>query len=44
MTPQGRVENEYKMWRKTVFADQPADSGTEDNRNQVLSPRIADRI
>ncbi|MFJ4289456.1 metallophosphoesterase family protein [Cupriavidus sp. NPDC089707] len=44
MTPQGRVENEYKMWRKTVFADQPADSGTEDNRNQILSPRIADRI
>ncbi|MBF6987455.1 MULTISPECIES: metallophosphoesterase family protein [Cupriavidus] len=44
MTPQGRVENEYKMWRKTVFADQPADSGTEDNRNQVLSPRVADRI
>ncbi|AGW90659.1 metallophosphoesterase family protein [Cupriavidus necator] len=44
MTPQGRVENEYKMWRKTVFADQPADSGTDDNRNQVLSPRIADRI
>lgn len=39
-----RVENEYKMWRKEVFAVAPADSGTEDNRNQVLSPRFADRI
>ncbi|MGO4302367.1 metallophosphoesterase family protein [Cupriavidus sp. RAF12] len=44
MTAPGRVDNEYKMWRKTVFADHPADSGTEDNRNQVLSPRIADRM
>ena len=41
--PAGRVDNEYKMWRKTVFADAPDDSGTDDNRNQVLSPRIADR-
>ena len=40
----GRVENEYKMWRKTVFAEAGPDSGTEDNRNQVLSPRIADRL
>jgi 3',5'-cyclic-AMP phosphodiesterase len=40
----GRVEAEYKMWRKTVFADTQADSGTGDNRNQVLSPRIADRL
>jgi len=32
------------LWgRKTVFAEAPADSGTDDNRNQVLSPRIADR-
>ena len=36
--------NEYKMWRKSVFADAPVDSGTDDNRNQVLSPRIADRL
>ncbi len=44
MTGGGRVDNEYKMWRKDVFATAPVDSGTEDNRNQVLSPRIADRI
>jgi Icc protein len=43
MTAAGRVENEYKMWRKEVFAVAPEDSGTDDNRNQVLSPRIADR-
>jgi Icc protein len=41
----GRVENEYRMFgRKQVFADAPVDSGAEDNRNQVLSPRIADRL
>ena len=40
----GKVENEYKMWRKTVFAEPGPDSGTDDNRNQVLSPRIADRL
>lgn len=39
-----RVDNEYRMWRKEVFAAAAVDSGTEDNRNQVLSPRIADRI
>ena len=39
----GSVDNQYKMWRKEVFATAPVDSGTEDNRNQVLSPRIADR-
>jgi predicted MPP superfamily phosphohydrolase len=44
MTDAARVENEYKMWRKEVFATAPVDSGTEDNRNQVLSPRVADRI
>ncbi len=43
MSPAGKLENEYKMWRKTVFAEQDVDSGTDDNRNQVLSPRIADR-
>ncbi len=41
--PTGRVDNEYKMWRKSVFADSPHDSGTEDNRNQILTPRMADR-
>jgi len=44
MTANARVENEYKMWRKEVFAVAPPDSGSEDNRNQILSPRLADRI
>jgi hypothetical protein len=44
MAATGRVENQYKMWRKEVFADAEVDSGTADNRNQVLSPRVADRI
>ncbi|MGH7267490.1 MAG: metallophosphoesterase family protein [Candidatus Rokuibacteriota bacterium] len=39
----GRIENEYVMWRKDVFADAPWDSGCADNRNQILQPRIADR-
>ncbi len=37
------VENEYKMWRDEVFATAAHDSGTGDNRNQILTPRIADR-
>jgi 3',5'-cyclic-AMP phosphodiesterase len=37
-----KVENEYVMWRKDVFAEAPHDSGTGDNGNQVLRPRIAD--
>ncbi|MFZ0790959.1 MAG: metallophosphoesterase [Chromatiaceae bacterium] len=40
----GKVDNEYRMWREQVLATAPVDSGTEDNRNQVLSPRVADRI
>lgn len=41
----GKVANEYKMFgRKQAFAEAGVDSGTEDNRNQVLSPRIADRL
>lgn len=44
MTSGARVEYEYKMWRKEVYASEPVDSGTADNRNQVLTPRIADRI
>lgn len=38
-----RLDNQYKMWRKEVFAKAEVDSGTGDNRNQVLTPRIADR-
>ena len=41
----GRVENEYVMWgRKEIFAESMVDSGTADNVNQILHPRIADRI
>jgi len=39
-----RTDAEYKMWRKEVFANAQVDSGTGDNDNQVLTPRIADRI
>jgi 3',5'-cyclic-AMP phosphodiesterase len=44
--PGGRVEGEYVMWRKskTILATSPWDSGTGDNVNQILSPRIADRL
>ena len=38
-----RTDQQYKMWRKEVFATNPWDSGTGDNGNQVLQPRIADR-
>lgn len=44
MTSGTRVDNDYKMWRKDVFAEAAEDTGTGDNRNQVLTPRIADRI
>lgn len=37
------VDYEYKMWRDEVFATAAHDSGTGDNRNQQLTPRIADR-
>ena len=39
------MDVEYMMWREQVFADpgSRADSGTGDNVNQRLSPRIADR-
>ena len=43
MTSAARVNYEYKMWRKDIFATARVDSGTGDNRNQVLTPRIADR-
>ena len=41
-----RMENEYVMWRKTktVLAETAVDSGTGDNVNQILSPRVADRL
>jgi hypothetical protein len=44
MAANGRLDYEYKMWRKQVYADAEWDSGTGDNRNQVLTPRIADRL
>jgi hypothetical protein len=37
-----KLENEYMMWRKDVFAEASHDAGTGDNVNQVLRPRIAD--
>jgi 3',5'-cyclic-AMP phosphodiesterase len=42
----GKVENTYMMWRKEsdVFAKTAVDSGTGDNINQRLSPRVADRM
>ena len=41
----GKIDNEYKMFgRKKALADAAVDSGTDDNRNQVLSPRISDRL
>jgi hypothetical protein len=43
VTAAHKVENEYVMWRKDVFADAPWDSGCGDNVNQVLQPRMADR-
>ena len=39
----GKVDQQYKMWRKQVYAVAEVDSGTGDNRNQILQPRIADR-
>lgn len=41
-----KVAYEYKMWRKEkdIFAKEAVDSGTGDNINQILSPRIADRM
>jgi Icc protein len=43
LTARERVENEYVMWRKDVFAEAPWDSGCADNVNQTLQPRLADR-
>jgi Icc protein len=43
MTAASKIQNEYVMWRKDIFADAPWDSGCADNMNQMLQPRIADR-
>jgi 3',5'-cyclic-AMP phosphodiesterase len=43
VSPTGSVENQYKMWRKDIFASATVDDGTGDNGNQILTPRIADR-
>jgi hypothetical protein len=43
MTAADRVNHEYMMWRKDIIAQTQVDSGTGDNTNQILSPRIADR-
>ncbi len=43
MSGAAKIDGEYMMWRKEVFASADVDSGTGDNRNQVLTPRIADR-
>jgi 3',5'-cyclic AMP phosphodiesterase CpdA len=40
----GHMDYEYKMWREDVYAAADVDSGTGDNVNQKLSPRIADRM
>ncbi|GIX48454.1 MAG: hypothetical protein KatS3mg131_2665 [Candidatus Tectimicrobiota bacterium] len=39
-----RVDYEYMMWRQDVLATAPWDAGTGDNINQILSPRLADRM
>ncbi|NQV98202.1 MAG: metallophosphoesterase [Rhodospirillales bacterium] len=43
LTGGDRVENEYMMWRKDIFATAQADSGAGDEGNQVLNERIADK-
>ena len=43
VSAQDRVETEYHIWGRTEpLATAEADSGTSDNVNQRLSPRIAD--
>jgi hypothetical protein len=39
-----KVEHEYMMWRKDVYAEAEVDSGTGDNDNQRLRARVADQI
>src|SRR3954467_9020759 len=42
MNSASKVDNEYVMWRKDIYATATADSGCGDNHNQVLHPRLAD--
>jgi hypothetical protein len=46
MTAGNKVDNEYVMWRKDVFADTRSlvDSGCGDNVNQQLHPRVGDAL
>jgi 3',5'-cyclic AMP phosphodiesterase CpdA len=45
MTAADKVETEYVIWgRKQIFAEAQVDSGTGDNDNQILRPRIADNM
>src|SRR5688572_16729150 len=44
VTAAQKVDYEYVMWRKDVYAEADADSGTGDNVNQILTPRIADQM
>jgi hypothetical protein len=37
-----KVENQYMMWRKDIFASSAVDSGCGDNHNQALHSRLAD--
>lgn len=43
LTMSDSMDYQYMMWREQVFGTTRADSGTGDNQNQKLSPRIADR-
>lgn len=45
-TADSRIDHKYMMWRKEkdVYATNAVDSGTGDNINQKLSPRVADRM
>lgn len=43
LTSGRRVQNKYMMWRKDILATARVDSGTGDNNNQILHPRMADR-
>ena len=43
MTAANKIENEYMMWRKDIFAEAAVDSGCADNVNQIVHPRLADR-
>lgn len=45
LTVTDTVANEYVMWgRKDIFGEAQWDAGTADNVNQILRPRVADRL